>query len=200
MVTPPPQQSRQRSAYSASEKQSLLDNFDLEGASQCASFLLPLPEDDIKVAMRAVLMKLSVADKTRAFKSTLEATLSSFSIRQETEMMKIPLALRKMTLEDLEAKWGVSWSAIVQRIAREKMEEREKAEAAAAAREHAEQEEAKLKRYVRLQPLRLLAFVKSRQAELVTGNGLWKRVLVVQRRMVSLLAAWRSTLAADISV
>lgn len=65
-------------------------------------------------------------------------------------MMKIPLALRKMTLEDLEAKWGVSWSAIVQRIAREKMEEREKAEAAAAAREHAEQEEAKLKRYVSL--------------------------------------------------
>ena len=65
-------------------------------------------------------------------------------MRQETEILKIPRELRKMTLADLEAKWGGSWSGTLQRITRDKIDEREKEEVAA--REKAEAEEMKGKR------------------------------------------------------
>lgn len=56
--------------------------------------------------------------------------MSSFLLRQDAEILKIPRDLRSMTLKDLEDKWGGSWSGTVQRIARAKIEEREKEEAA----------------------------------------------------------------------
>ena len=91
-----PQRSKQ-SAFSLAEKQSLLDNFDLE-----------------------------VADKTRAFQASLSATLESFLRRQETEILKIPRDLRGMTLVELEDKWGGSWRGTVQRLARDRLEEQER--------------------------------------------------------------------------
>lgn len=88
-----------------------------------------------------------VEDKTRAFNSALAATLSSFMLRQEAEILKIPRDLRSMTLGQLEAQWGGSWAGTVQRIAREKMEEREREEAAQREKARLE-EEAKGKRWV----------------------------------------------------
>ena len=67
-----------------------------------------------------------MADKTRAFRSQLQATLAAFLLRQETEIFKIPRELRNMTLGDLSTKWAGSWAGTVQRIAREKIEEAER--------------------------------------------------------------------------
>jgi hypothetical protein len=89
----------------------------------------------------------SVDDKTRAFKASLAATLSSFMLRQEAEILKIPRDLRQMKLGDLEAKWGGSWAGTVQRIARQKIEERERAEKAERERRR-EEEELRGKRWV----------------------------------------------------
>ncbi|ORY31366.1 hypothetical protein BCR39DRAFT_90112 [Naematelia encephala] len=103
------------SRYTQAEKESLLDNYDLE-----------------------------VADKTRAFHIQLGVSLQAFLLRQETELMRLPRELRGMTLSDLEDKWGGSWSGTVQRIARERMEREEgarrRAEEEAAAVAAAEEE------------------------------------------------------------
>ncbi|KAK1925385.1 hypothetical protein DB88DRAFT_483752 [Papiliotrema laurentii] len=115
-MSTPPRSAKPRSVYSEQEKRSLLENYDLE-----------------------------VEDKTRAFNSALAATLSSFMLRQEAEILKIPRDLRSMTLGQLEAQWGGSWAGTVQRIAREKMEEREREEAAQREKARLE-EEAKGKR------------------------------------------------------
>ncbi|ORX40180.1 hypothetical protein BD324DRAFT_616686 [Kockovaella imperatae] len=85
------------SKYSESEKQSLLDNFDLE-----------------------------VADRTNRFRDSLSATLESFLIRQETEMLKIPRELRNMTLDQLSKHWGGGWKETMQRIAKDRIDAREK--------------------------------------------------------------------------
>lgn len=79
-----------------------------------------------------------VADRTRHFTSSLEVTLTVFLARQDLEIMKIPHELRRMTLGELEAKWGGTWAGTVQRIARLKLEEREREE-----REEREREEEK---------------------------------------------------------
>ena len=70
-------------------------------------------------------------------------------VRQESEILRIPRELRNMTIEELNAKWGGSFSGTVQRIQRERLEriEKERAEMEEAARLEAEAEaEAKGKR------------------------------------------------------
>ncbi|OCF41488.1 hypothetical protein I317_04691 [Kwoniella heveanensis CBS 569] len=99
MSTPPPPLSRNKgkSTFSEAEKQGLLQNFDLE-----------------------------VADKTAYFRSVLARTLTSFRMREESEILSIPRELRSMTLGELEAKWGGGWAGTLQRIRRESFEAREK--------------------------------------------------------------------------
>ncbi|EIW73656.1 hypothetical protein TREMEDRAFT_59829 [Tremella mesenterica DSM 1558] len=108
---------KSKKTYGEAEKRSLLENFDLE-----------------------------VADKTRAFRSHLQATLSSFLIRQETEIFKIPRELRNMTLGELSTKWAGGWASTTQRIAREKIEEAEREREREEAAQKAEREGAKRKR------------------------------------------------------
>ncbi|WVF69369.1 hypothetical protein IAT40_004145 [Kwoniella sp. CBS 6097] len=94
---PPPSRNKGKSTFSEVEKQGLLQNFDLE-----------------------------VADKTAYFRSVLARTLSSFRMREESEILSIPRELRSMTLGELEAKWGGGWAGTLQRIRRESFEAREK--------------------------------------------------------------------------
>ena len=72
--------------------------------------------------------------------------LSSFALRQEAEILKLPRELRSMKLGDLDNKWAGSWKETVQRMLQDKIEERERAEKAE--RERAAEEEMKLKRCV----------------------------------------------------
>jgi len=72
--------------------------------------------------------------------------LSSFALRQEAEILKLPRELRSMKLGDLENKWAGSWKETVQKMLQDKIEERERAEKAE--RERAAEEEMKLKRCV----------------------------------------------------
>lgn len=96
-----------RSLYSATERQSLLEIFDLEGGR--------------------VLAKLTaVEDRARAFQAALSATLSSFKIHAETELIRIPRDVRSLTLRELRERWGGSWVGTLQRMAKEKVEERAK--------------------------------------------------------------------------
>lgn len=119
---------------------------------------------------------IPVDDKTRAFKASLAATLSSFMLRQEAEILKIPRDLRQMKLGDLEAKWGGSWAGTVQRIARGKIEEREKAEKAERDRRR-EEEEAKGKRWVF--PLRfVLHELQTEGREEIKGYSVGMRLIV----------------------
>ncbi|KIR68515.1 hypothetical protein I312_100398 [Cryptococcus bacillisporus CA1280] len=97
LSTPSPLSKRSRSAFSEAEKQGLLQNFDLE-----------------------------VQDKLQYFRSMLTQTLSSFSLREETEILSIPRELRNMTLGELEEKWGGGWAGTFHRIKAERFEVQEK--------------------------------------------------------------------------
>lgn len=68
----------------------------------------------------------TVNDRTRAFQASLCATLSSFKIRQETELMRIPRELRSLTLRELRERWGGSWKGTLLKLAKERVEKREK--------------------------------------------------------------------------
>lgn len=83
----------------ADKKQDLLDNFDLE-----------------------------VDHKTRQFRIALNTMLESFSRRQETEVMRIPKELRSLTMRDLNAQWGGSWSATLQKIKQAALEKERREE------------------------------------------------------------------------
>ena len=96
-----------RSLYSAAERQSLLEIFDLEGGSDSTALT-------------------TVEDRARAFQAALSATLSSFKIRSETELIRIPRELRSLTLRELRERWGGSWKGTLLRVAKEKVEERAK--------------------------------------------------------------------------
>lgn len=72
--------------------------------------------------------------------------LSSFALRQEAEILKLPRELRSMKPGDLDKKWAGSWKETVQRMLQDKIEERERAEKAE--RERAAEEGMKLKRCV----------------------------------------------------
>lgn len=61
-------------------------------------------------------------------------------LRESAEMLKIPRELRMMSMKELEGKWGGSWSGTVQRIARAKIEDREREEAAAKEKARLEEE------------------------------------------------------------
>lgn len=56
----------------------------------------------------------------------LTQTLSSFSLREETEILSIPRELRNMTLGELEEKWGGGWAGTFHRIKAERFEVQEK--------------------------------------------------------------------------
>lgn len=75
------------------------------------------------------------------FTTALETTLTVFMARQDLEIMKIPHELRSMTLGELELKWGGTWAGTVQRIARLKIEEREREEREEREREEKERRE-----------------------------------------------------------
>ncbi|WWC88775.1 uncharacterized protein L201_003688 [Kwoniella dendrophila CBS 6074] len=96
MSTPPPR-SRNKVLYSETEKEGLLENFDIE-----------------------------VAHKSEIFRSILARTLVSFRIREESEILKIPRELRKLTLAELESKWGGGWANTLKNIRRESFDKKEK--------------------------------------------------------------------------
>jgi hypothetical protein len=54
--------------------------------------------------------------------------LESFSRRQETEVMRIPKELRSLTMGDLKAQWGGSWSVTLQKIKQAALENERKEE------------------------------------------------------------------------
>ena len=123
-TTPP--SSKVSSAYTPADKQSLLDNFDLEGKGSLFSLF-----SDHAIYHITKLYSLTcviVADKTRNFRDSLSARLKSFQVRQETELLKIPRELRNMSLGSLVNKWGGSWAGTLMRIKREEMEEVERKE------------------------------------------------------------------------
>ena len=70
-------------------------------------------------------------------------------MRQESEILKIPRDLRGMTIADLEPKYGGSWAGTLQRIAREKMDLRQKEEEEKERALKAQEEAIKGKRWVR---------------------------------------------------
>ncbi len=74
------------------------------------------------------LLSLSVDHKTRQFRIALNTMLESFSRRQETEVMRIPKELRSLTMRDLNAQWGGSWSATLQKIKQAALEKERREE------------------------------------------------------------------------
>jgi hypothetical protein len=144
MATPPPKSRSTKAAagaiagpsFTAEEKEQILDNFDLESES-CVSCEL---KNSTAPGENEPADTTIVADKTRAFRSNLALAIQSFMVRQESEILRIPRELRTMTLEELNSKWGGSFSGTVQRIQRERLErmERERAEIEEAAKLEAE--------------------------------------------------------------
>ncbi|WVN85002.1 uncharacterized protein L203_100139 [Cryptococcus depauperatus CBS 7841] len=95
--TPPPDSRKPKGKFTEVEKQSLLQNFDLE-----------------------------VQDKLRYFRAMLAQTLASYRMREETEILSIPREVRKMTLGEVEAKWGGNWMETLNKVRAERFEVEEK--------------------------------------------------------------------------
>lgn len=58
-------------------------------------------------------------DRTRTFQAALSDLLSSFSLRQESEIMRIPKDLRNIKMGQLKEMWGGDWAATL-RILKER--------------------------------------------------------------------------------
>nr|ODN94026.1 hypothetical protein L203_00200 [Cryptococcus depauperatus CBS 7841] len=116
--TPPPDSRKPKGKFTEVEKQSLLQNFDLE-----------------------------VQDKLRYFRAMLAQTLASYRMREETEILSIPREVRKMTLGEVEAKWGGNWMETLNKVRAERFEVEEKKREEVKQKER--QEVVKGKRYVK---------------------------------------------------
>ncbi|KZT60127.1 hypothetical protein CALCODRAFT_492890 [Calocera cornea HHB12733] len=99
------------SGYSYEEKQSILENLDIE-----------------------------VADKKRRFDDYLDRLLKSFLLRQESEVTRIPRSLRGMTIRDFGEKYNGDIKYCMETMARERLGEEGLQELDASARKRKRQE------------------------------------------------------------
>ncbi|KAJ9101002.1 hypothetical protein QFC20_005286 [Naganishia adeliensis] len=90
-ATPP--RSGKEALISAAEKQSMLDNLDLE-----------------------------VEDRTRSFWSNLDDLMTSFEIRQESAIMLIPKNLRNLSMREMNELWGGDWRGTLRKLAEKTLE------------------------------------------------------------------------------
>ena len=67
-----------------------------------------------------------VQDKIRSFEAYLSMTVQSLIMHQNSEMFRIPADLRKMTIREIQDKWGGSLAGTVQKMKREKIEAEER--------------------------------------------------------------------------
>ncbi|KAJ9101806.1 hypothetical protein QFC21_003145 [Naganishia friedmannii] len=96
-ATPP--RGGKEALISAAEKQSMLDNLDLE-----------------------------VNDRTKSFRSHLDDLLTSFEIRQESAIMCIPKNLRNLSMKEMNELWGGDWSATLRKLAEKTLENQNRVE------------------------------------------------------------------------
>lgn len=58
-----------------------------------------------------------------AFRRHLSTSLSAFLLHQETELARIPADLKRMTIDELDAKWGGGWAGTMLRLTEERRAE-----------------------------------------------------------------------------
>lgn len=107
----------QRTRRTRREKEAVLEMFDLGRASFCSSSLPPpsCPTADI-------LTLSAVADQLARIDQAHEAKMSLFLARQSTEISRIPLAIRKMTVGELGKHWREDGlRGVMQRLAEVKI-------------------------------------------------------------------------------
>ena len=113
-----PQRSGKDALISAAEKQSMLDNLDLEGMlSAFASGFLSANHD-------------TVEERTKSFLSNLDDLITSFEIRQESAIMCIPKNLRNLRMREMNELWGGDWRTTLRKLAEKTMENQQQQEKA----------------------------------------------------------------------
>lgn len=111
-----PQRSGKDALISAAEKQSMLDNLDLEGTH--ATFNIESLSAD----------GCTVEDRTKSFWSNLDDLMTSFEIRQESAIMCIPKNLRNLSMKEMNELWGGDWRATLRKLAEKTMENQQRQE------------------------------------------------------------------------